>query len=100
MTKDENLLITLSEECAEVQQAISKALRFGMNSHNPSTPKISNETDIMIEYYQLVAVMEMLTESGVLHRLNESDASIIKENKRFNVSRYQDMSYGRGCIKE
>ena len=32
MTKQEYLLTVAMEECAEIQQAISKALRFGMDS--------------------------------------------------------------------
>lgn len=39
MTKIENLLVTLSEECAEVQQAVSKVLRFGKNNYNSATPQ-------------------------------------------------------------
>lgn len=70
MTKGENLLVTLSEECAEIQQAVSKSLRFGLENYNPVTPKLTNEKDIMTEYYQLITVMEMLIVSGILHDLD------------------------------
>ncbi len=43
MTSNENLLVTLMEECAEVQQAVSKMLRFGADNCDPSTPDISNK---------------------------------------------------------
>ncbi len=99
MTKNENLLVTLSEECAEVQQAVSKALRFGLDKCNPLTPEISNEMDIMIECYQLVTVMEMLIEAGVLHELDRTDVSAIKKGKRDNVKRFQDISRDCGRIE-
>ena len=35
MTKIENLLVVTAEECAEIQQAISKAMRFGMDNYHP-----------------------------------------------------------------
>ena len=36
MNKQEYLLTCLSEECAEIQQAVSKALRFGLDNYNPN----------------------------------------------------------------
>ena len=51
MTKNENLLVTLSEECAEVQQAVSKVLRFGQDNYNPATPQVTNELEVLTEYY-------------------------------------------------
>lgn len=73
MTKNENLLVTLMEECAELQQAVSKALRFGMDGCRPGSPDRNNEHDIMVEYYQLVAVMEMLNNDNVLHMYDDYD---------------------------
>lgn len=96
MTKNENLLVTLMEECAELQQAVSKALRFGMDNHHPSAPGETNEMNIMTEYYQLVAVMDMLVVSGVLR--DGVPASQIKNRKRENVERYQQMSAELGLI--
>lgn len=37
MNLKEHLLTVLSEECAEVQQAVSKALRFGAKDSRPGT---------------------------------------------------------------
>lgn len=68
MTKEEHLLVIAMEECNEVAQRLSKALRFGMEQiqqdiddkpeENPS--KLTNKQRIHYEYCQLVAVMEML----------------------------------------
>ena len=46
MTHAENLRVVAMEECAELQQAISKALRFGMDSCHPDKPDYSNERAI------------------------------------------------------
>lgn len=35
MNTTEHLLVVLGEECAEVQQNIAKALRFGLDDHHP-----------------------------------------------------------------
>ena len=99
MTKNENLLVTLMEECAELQQAVSKALRFGMDGCHPSYPEKTNEHNIMIEYYQLVAVMEMLENDGVLHAFSPADKALAKTTKKINVGRYQEVSKAVGRMK-
>lgn len=100
MTKSENLLVTLSEECAEVQQAVSKVLRFGRDNYNPATPQVTNELEVLTEYYQLVAVMEMLIESGVLKQLCDYEITKIKASKKYNVKLHQSISQDCGCIKD
>lgn len=99
MTKSENLLVTLSEECAEIQQAVSKSLRFGLDCHSPDTPMLTNERDIMVEYYQLIAVMGMLIDDGILHQLSADDAEAIIQMKKAKVEFYQSKSRELGCIK-
>ena len=50
MNKLEHLLVVVNEECAEIQQATSKALRFGLYNGHPNKETM-NEEDILIEYY-------------------------------------------------
>lgn len=100
MTKNENLLVTLMEECAELQQAVSKALRFGMDGSRPGSPERNNEHDIMVEYYQLVAVMEMLNNDNVLHKFSAADKALVKIQKKINVVRHQEISESTGHIKD
>lgn len=100
MNRDENLLVTLMEECAELQQAVSKAIRFGMDSCHPDHPGRSNEHDIMVEYYQLVAVMEMLNNSNVVGRFSAADEALVKVKKKVSVSKFQDVSEYEGYIKD
>lgn len=99
MTKNENLLVTLMEECAELQQAVSKALRFGMDGCRPVNTERNNERDIMFEYYQLVSVMEMLISGNVLHEFSVADEALVKIQKKINVARYQEISESAGTIK-
>lgn len=99
MFKEENLLVTLMEECAEVQQAVAKALRFGLHRTSPSERK-TNADIIMTEYYHLVAVMEMLIREGVLLPYYSKDIETIKVNKKEKVWNYQELSKTLGCIRE
>ena len=99
MTITENLLITASEECAEVQQAISKALRFGLNNHHPNRPDDTNALDIMHEYYQLQAIIEHLQQDGKLPVFDEFDIKTIKYNKLNNIQEYQRISAKEGCLE-
>ena len=54
MREIENLCVVAMEECAELQQALSKSLRFGFQNYNPNTPEKTNSVDILNEYYQLM----------------------------------------------
>ncbi len=59
MTRLEHLLIILAEECSEVAQRASKALRFGLDEVQPRQG-LSNEQRLWQELSDLVAVSEML----------------------------------------
>jgi len=48
MNKTEYLLVCLAEECAEIQQAVDKALRFGLDVGFPGG-KTTNAQDISRE---------------------------------------------------
>ena len=65
MNRIEHLLTCLAEECAEVQQAISKALRFGLHDGYPNAATTNAEA-IGREFVDVVAVMEMLVDCGVI----------------------------------
>ena len=62
MTKEEYLLICLAEECAEVQQRICKALRFGLLEVQQSNPEETrdNRQRIAYELGDLLTVVSML----------------------------------------
>ena len=65
MTRPEHLLTIAAEECAEVAQRISKALRFTLEEVQHGQA-FSNAERIMHEYADLVAMMELLIEEELV----------------------------------
>lgn len=98
MNKTENLYIVASEECAEIQQCISKILRFGENNYHPSNPEETNEIQLITEFYQLQAVMEMIIEQGIINDISKEEIETIKSNKKYKVSKYTQLSESLGRI--
>lgn len=97
MTRNENLLVTLMEECAEVQQSVSKALRFGLDNLSP-VEQMRNKDLIMHEFYQLVAVVDMLVGDETLPQYDSSKVLRIKASKQEKVLNYQKFSKDAGLI--
>ena len=98
MDKIENLYIVASEECAEMQQCISKILRFGGSSHHPDKPDKTNETELFTEYYQLQSVMEMIMDSVAFPNMTARDINSIKLQKKCKVIEYAELSKSLGRI--
>lgn len=87
MNREEYLLDCLSEECAELAQVASKSLRFGLNNKVPGTKEEKTNTDDLItEYLQIVAVIEMLQEIGSIPVIDYRKATKIKKKKKDKVS--------------
>ena len=63
MNRIEHLLTILSEECAEVIQNVSKALRFGLEDKYEST---TNAENITKELADLFGVIDMLKNEGII----------------------------------
>ncbi len=55
----------LSEECAEVIQAISKCHRFGINNYKPGKPK-TNREHLEEELGDLLAMIDILRDMNVV----------------------------------
>lgn len=96
MNKKEHLLICLAEECAEVQHAVSKALRFGLDVGYPGTDR-TNAHDIAKELLDLFAVVSMLEDFGVIAVTNDPVAIA---RKRENVISFMEYAEQRGTITE
>ncbi len=94
MTVNDCIAITIMEECAELQQAVSKSLRFGLDKYNPLNPEKSNAENIILEYYQLQAMMDLYIRQLDLYRLcSEDKIKQIQEdkiNKFLNIQNYED----------
>lgn len=66
MTRQELLLTQLAEECAEVAQRVSKALRFGLEEIQPGQ-SLNNAERIVEELIDLQAVWRMLQNEPNAH---------------------------------
>lgn len=100
MLEQENLALNVMEEAAEIQQAISKCIRFGTENHNPETPNVKNSYLVMKEYYQLCAVMEYAIENGVFEQISETEIELIKQQKIKNVKFFSGYSKIIGRITD
>lgn len=101
MTKNENLLVTAMEECAELQQAISKALRFSTeNTYPTNVDESTNAQNIITEYYQLIAVMNMIFDSDIITDISEEEKQEIISRKKRKVKLYQSRSRKIGTITD
>jgi len=64
MNRQEHLLTIASEECAELAQRISKALRFGVHEVQPGQDK-TNAERISYELADLLGVVGLLIDDGI-----------------------------------
>lgn len=88
MNEKEYLITCLSEECSEVAKACSKALRFGLDTHHPRDHKTSNKTHLIYELNDLMSVVEMLVERGIIPEKWESYTQ--RTEKAEKVLRYMN----------
>ena len=101
MNKIENISLVIMEECAEVQQAISKCLRFGYDCYNPQFPNTNNGKDVLKEYFQLQAMMELLMEeSGLKNYMTEKEIAETKKHKIEKFLEYQNRSIELEKVQE
>lgn len=95
MNRTEHLLTCLAEECAEVQQAVAKAQRFGLDDGYPGTDR-TNRGDLEREITDLFAVLEMLEDDGIL----KCEGSRRKEmdQKKAKVCEFMRYAERRGTL--
>ena len=80
MNTEEHLLTIVAEECNEVGQRASKALRFGLNEIQEGQT-LTNAERLIYEFNDLVAVMEMLREAGYIHKVFDGEQTVLKKEK-------------------
>lgn len=95
MTRTENLLTILSEECVETAQRVSKAIRFTLGEVQPEQD-LTNAQRIVYEFNDIVAVMEILQEEGVFEKVIDREAI---EKKKIKVAKYLGYSKHIGAIE-
>jgi len=93
MNKQEHLLVCMAEECSEIQHAIAKALRFGVDDHGHSE-RPTNRVQLRAEFNDLLAVAEMLEEHGF--NFEPSRIDIAAKKKR--VAEYMEYASGNGTL--
>lgn len=98
MTRTEHLLSILAEECNEVAQRVSKAMRFGLSEIQPGQEK-SNAERIKEEMVDLIAVWGMLCVSGCTEPIAPMDEpKIIAKQKK--VEKFLEYSVECGTLLE
>ena len=86
-SKEHEVMNILSEECAEVIQAISKCHRFGMDNYKPGKPK-TNRQHMAEELGDLQAMIDLCTDYGLVDReevLAAASNKIAKLKKWSNI---------------
>ena len=94
MTREEHLLVILAEECNEVAQRASKALRFGLKDPDGSEPgqPYTNKDRLILEINDLLDVIEMV--------FGEQDivSQMLKDDKKKKVEKYLELSRKLGTL--
>jgi NTP pyrophosphatase (non-canonical NTP hydrolase) len=76
--KQKEIMLIAQEECAEVIQAISKVFRFGENDeYNGQT----NQQRLEEEVGDLLCMIELMQQYGVVNPTNVLNANVKKRNK-------------------
>lgn len=102
MTRKEHLLTIAAEECNEVAQRISKALRFSLEEVQPGQD-LTNAWRILQEFTDLYTVMLMLHEEGHLpscssgHPLVNMNWAYAKKQK---IEKFLEHSEANGTLEK
>jgi NTP pyrophosphatase (non-canonical NTP hydrolase) len=67
--QEREVMNILSEECAEVIQAVSKCHRFGLHNYKPGKPKTNCE-HLEEEIGDLLAMVDILVDIGVVDQVS------------------------------
>lgn len=75
MNRTQELLLILAEECAEVQQVVSKCIRFGMDS---TYQNLSNQSRLEEELGDVMAMFKLVLEETGLSESRIMDCAAAK----------------------
>lgn len=93
MTRTEHLLVILSEECAEVAQRCTKALRFGLHEVEPGQDR-TNAQRIADEMGDLIGMWEKLKDEGIIVNFEPNQPFL----KRLKVEKFLTYSHTMGTL--
>jgi hypothetical protein len=80
MNRQEILLTILAEECVETAQRASKAIRFTLEEIQEGQDK-TNAERIIYEFNDIMAVMQIMNQEGMLPRVIDMRAIQLKKTK-------------------
>ena len=95
MNRQEHLLCILAEECNEVAQRVSKALRFGLNEVQEGQ-NATNSQRLILELGDLLGTLELLSEEEVLCCTDVEENYI--ELRKEKIRKYLDYSKQIGTL--
>jgi hypothetical protein len=93
MNKQEHLLACLVEECAEVSQRATKALRFGLLEVQPGQA-FSNRHRLLVEMRDWLSVADMLFGDA----WTPTDQEMYEKRER--VQKYMDYARSQGALTD
>lgn len=94
MNRSEHLLSCIAEECAEVAQRISKALRFGLGEIQPGQ-LLTNAERISEELCDLNAVVWMAVNEGLIPSFSDYGIAL----KREKVEKFMAYAKQQGALQ-
>lgn len=92
MNEAQHLLVCLMEECAEVQHAAAKALRFGI--HDSYKDYGHNQERLVAEVVDFLAIADLLADRGILPK--PPDFGTLLEAKRAKVLKFMEYAREKG----
>src|SRR5260221_9159444 len=95
VNRTEHLIACLAEECNEVAQRATKALRFGLDEIQPEQ-NLTNFERLFAEFTDLTAVMGMLQEETNHRALVKLNDVATKQEK---VRKYMDYAESQGALQ-
>lgn len=97
MNRQEFLLTLLSEECAEVTQRCTKALRFGLDEVQTGQ-ELSNAARINYEFCDLLSIHQTLVDEGYLPHMTNAEIQAAHAKKKQKATKYDKMSRDLGTL--
>ncbi|MGY6251139.1 hypothetical protein ACXIUS_26965 [Bosea thiooxidans] len=97
MNRTEHLLECLSEECSEVSQRVSKALRFGLKEVQ-SGQELTNAQRIVEELHDLISVAHLLYSAGVIGSIWPSQEHTAAKSAK--IEKFMEISRREGVLED
>ena len=96
LSRRNHLLACIGEEAGEIQQAVGKALRFGLFDTNPAT-RVTNWLELKGEIHDLIAVYQLFCDE--IDRSEMFDLSLTSK-KKSKVIKMMGYARDQGALSE